>query len=668
MASWQHAALAMDRTGLGSGIHRRQRLLRYDAEGVLEGGLVAAGLLFVLLAPGGWLVPVIALPFFLAFHAHRQFLDRLHARQGSGRHTADLHVATIDALARAIDAKQERSCTHPWRVHVYAARLAAAHGLPDREVHGIRIAALLRDIGKLAVPEHILSKTAALTSDETETVRTHARVGADIVSEVPFDYPVAPVILSHHERWDGAGYPRRLKGETIPLGARILSVVDRFDSLTSARHVPESRPAAEAIDLLEREAGTALDPQLVRQFVELLPTLLDDQAAVQPPTHRRRPAEADEGPVATAIGRERVFENIAQAHREVYALYEIAQSLSSNLGVTDTMALLTATMSKIVPWSACSLFLYDPAEGTLTGAFGDGLHAPQLVERTIVASDMLSDWLGGLRRTAVNDDPRRTFEAAGLGGTTGLSSAMSCPLYFGEAFVGVFSVYHVEADRYSDDHRRLFERVADQAGVALHNLLAFEQTKEDALTDQLTGLPNRRWLHRYLPQELARAERPLTEVALISIDIDGFKTINDVHGHEMGDRALRIVANALLSVCRSYDVCARLSGDEFVIVLPNCSRDAAEMRRTELQQRVGELELYASSGARLALGASAGIALFPEEGRTGEELLAIADRGMYRDKAERRPESHRHPIAKDWLEREAQADAFELAAVLSSRR
>jgi diguanylate cyclase (GGDEF)-like protein/putative nucleotidyltransferase with HDIG domain len=629
----------------------------------LARGLVVAGLLFVLFVPGGWLIPLLALAFYLAFHAHERYMTKLDADRDRARETAELHLATIEALARAIEAKQEPSRNHPWRVQLYAARLAAAIGLSAEEIHGIRIAALLHDIGKLAVPEPILSKTGPLTNEEIETVRAHARIGAELVASVPFTYPVAAVILSHHECWDGTGYPRHLNGEGIPLGARILSVVDTFDSLTTGSgHEPGAVP--QAVEQLEREAGGALDPRLVRRFVDLLPALLEEAAVVQPVVHQPQPAKAAETATQLLTGRERVFENIAQAHREVYALYEIAQSLSTSLGVTDTMALLSDRMSKIVPWSACSLFLYDRARGTLIGSFGAGLDAPRLVDRTIEVPEQLSDWLAGVRRTVVRDDPRRTFEAAGLGSGTVLKSAMSCPLYFGEAFVGVFSVYHVDRDPYSDDHRRLFERVSDQAGVALHNLKVLHQTQEDAVTDQLTGLPNRRWLHRYLPQELARAERPLTEVALMSIDIDGFKTINDVHGHDMGDRALRVVANALLSVCRPYDVCARLSGDEFVVVLPNCSREAADLRREELQQRVAAIDLHDVSGARLRLGASAGIALFPYDG-TGGELLEIADRRMYSDKAARRHGSYH---ASEWFDHEGQVLGAELVGVPSSRR
>ena len=193
---------------------------------------------------------------------------------------SDLHLATIEALALAIDAKDQTAQSHIRRVQVYAAGIAKALGMPDHEIQGVKTAALLHDIGKLAVPEHILSKPGPLTQEEFQKIRIHPQVGAEIISAVPFPYPVAPLILSHHERWDGKGYPQGLKGDEIPLGARILSVVDYFDALTSDRPYHRAMEHDAALALLEQEAGKALDPQVVATFFEHLPAL---SAEADPP-------------------------------------------------------------------------------------------------------------------------------------------------------------------------------------------------------------------------------------------------------------------------------------------------------------------------------------------------------------------------------------------------
>ena len=204
-------------------------------------------------------------PLYLTYRTYKVYLGRIDDEQRHVREMADLHLATIEALALAIDAKDQTSQSHIRRVQLYATAVARALGMTENEIQGVKTAALLHDIGKLAVPEHILSKPGPLTPEEFQKIRAHPKVGADIVSSVPFPYPVAPLILSHHERWDGKGYPAGLKGEEIPLGARILSVVDYFDALMAERPYHKAMSFEAAIGLLQQEAGKGLDPTRRRQ-------------------------------------------------------------------------------------------------------------------------------------------------------------------------------------------------------------------------------------------------------------------------------------------------------------------------------------------------------------------------------------------------------------------
>ncbi len=153
-----------------------------------------------------WITPLALVPLYLTYRTYKVYLGRIEHEQGHVREMADLHLATIEALALAIDAKDQTSQFHIRRVQLYAASVARTLGMSDSDVQGVKTAALLHDIGKLAVPEHILSKPGPLTPEEFQKIRAHPKVGADIVSSVPFPYPVAPLILSHHERWDGKGY------------------------------------------------------------------------------------------------------------------------------------------------------------------------------------------------------------------------------------------------------------------------------------------------------------------------------------------------------------------------------------------------------------------------------------------------------------------------------
>ncbi len=589
---------------------------------------------------GYWLGALAFAPLYLTYRTYKVYMGRIEDEQRHAERTSELHLATIEALARAIDAKDQTAHMHIRRVQLYATTLARTVGLSEAEIQGVKTAALLHDIGKLAVPEHILSKPGPLTQEEFQKVRIHPQVGAEIIAAVPFPYPVAPLILSHHERWDGKGYPAGLRGEGIPIGARILTIVDYYDAVTTERPYHKALGHDGALGLLRHEAGRALDPRLVATFIELLPSMLE--AATEEERRADGPARAAAGGRgASGLAPEplpqHAFDNIALAHREIYALYEIAQSMGTSLGVADTMALISSKLTNIVPWSGCALFLVQPDGETLKCRFAAGVDAPRLRDATLRNGHGLAGWVARNARTIVNGNPRVTFDAAGVGGPIELKSAIVSPLFYADRFIGALALYHVDPNPYTEDHRRLLERIGEQAGAVLHNSIVFEQTQEDSLTDSLTGLPNRRSLFVHLARELARAERVQSEVALIVMDIDEFKTINDTFGHQTGDRALREIARALQGGLRAYDLCVRYAGDEFIIVLADCSRDAAEAKRLELQQRVASLRLdVRPGGLQLPVTISAGTSVFPHDGRSYEQLLAEADHRMYRDKALRR--------------------------------
>ena len=343
-----------------------------------------------MLGSGIWLALLLAAPLYLTYRTYKIYLGRIDDERRHVQEMADLHLATIEALALAIDAKDQTAQSHIRRVQVYAAGLARALGMPDQEIQGVKTAALLHDIGKLAVPEHILSKPGPLTQEEFQKIRIHPQVGAEIISAVPFPYPVAPLILSHHERWDGKGYPQGLKGEEIPLGARILSVVDYFDALTSDRPYHKAMTHDAALGLLQQEAGKALDPTVVQMFIKMLPQLSDEARAAR---NGARHGACRSSPIPSAAVRRSassrkakgttVFEDIAHAHREIYALYEIAQTMGTSLGVSDTMALIASKLSSLVPFTSCALFLYDEEGDTLRCRFATGAEADVIGSMTV---------------------------------------------------------------------------------------------------------------------------------------------------------------------------------------------------------------------------------------------------------------------------------------------
>jgi diguanylate cyclase (GGDEF)-like protein len=520
-------------------------------------------------------------------------------------------AALVEALAGAIDAKHDPSGKRLQRRRAWATALAEAINLPAADIDALRTAALLLDIGQLAVPDHILSKPGPLTVEEFHKIRIHPQVSADLIADLPLPKAVAGFVRSHHERWDGKGYPEGLLKEAIPVGARVLAVVDNYDALVSDRPYRDRLTREAAIAVLREEEGKSLDPMLVERFITLLPSM--------------------EG-AAHEVAADSSLVSIVTARREDVALFEISQAISAGLGVEGTARLLAQKLRRVIPYSSAALYLYDGASRMFAAAYTEGVEADMLaIVRVGADAGMFGQSLREQRAVA-NGDPQSSMEAPAAAATR-LRSSIVCPLY-GEQneLVGALAIYHVTPECYTQDECRLLEMVARQAGPVLSHALQLSRAQEEALTDPLTGLPNTRFLWMHLTQELARAGRQASRLALLLVDVDDFKSVNDNEGHPVGDLALRELATVLRQAVRPYDVCARYGGDEFVIMLPECGREEAEERLRDLQARIAKHEVRLPDGRNFALAVSIGAAVFPRDGDSSEALLAAADARMYQDK------------------------------------
>jgi len=533
-----------------------------------------------------------------------------------------VHASLVAALASAIDAKHDPSGKRLERRRQYATALARAVGLPAGEVEALQTAALLLDIGQLAVPDHILAKPGPLSVEEFHKIRIHPQVSADLIGDVPLPPAVAAFVRSHHERWDGKGYPEGLSRDAIPVGARVLAVVDCYDALVSERPYRDRLSREAAVAVLREEEGKALDPMLVERFIELLPTLEPRETA------------------ATSPGGS--LESIVSARREDVALFEISRTISAGLGVEGTAQLLAQKLRHLVPYSSAALYLHDAEQQVFRPAFSEGVEADLLATAHVGVEAGVFGQALREQRAIANGDPALCLDVRG--GTTRLRSSIVCPLY-GEQneLVGALALYHVTPGCYTVDECRLLDMVARQAGPVLAHALQLSRAQEEALTDALTGLPNTRFLWMHLTQELARAARQASRLALLLIDVDNFKRVNDDEGHPVGDLALRELASVLRQSVRPYDVCARYGGDEFVIMMPECGRDEAEERLRDLQAQIGRHVVRLADGRTFHLAVSIGAAVFPRDGDSSEALLAAADARMYQDKHRWRDDSQATP-------------------------
>jgi diguanylate cyclase (GGDEF)-like protein/putative nucleotidyltransferase with HDIG domain len=561
----------------------------------------------------GWLA-LLAVPLYLVFRSYHLVVARLREEQNETRRAMDVQLATIEALALAIEAKAGSTPEHIQSIQQYAGTLAEAAGLSEAEIQAVRTAALLHDIGNMAVPEHILSKPDKLTPEEFERVKIHPRVGAEILRNVAFGAPVSELVLGHHERWDGLGYPAGLRGENIPIGARILAIADCYSTLQTVRPYRPARTEAEAVAVLREYAGTSFDPALVELLVARLN--MSPAALVAEEESDRDWAEGD-GSVA--------LQDIAGTHREEQMLYEIAQALGSSLGVSDAMALIQGKVSRLVPFVTCALFLGDDTDGYVCKfAHGPGTEA--------LTKWAPKSWSEIALRLPACADGRAVHGDE-------LTSLLPCPLTFEGRLIGGLVIYHTVPGCFTDEHRRVFGRVSEQAAAVIFNSTRFEQTQHESHTDPLTGLANRRSLDRQFESGLERAALTDGTISVVVLDLDRLKEINDTYGHEAGDRALRVVGSVLRAAVRQNDLCARFAGDEFVVLLWDCSPEHQERRVLDLQSAVGAYPFEPRPGVLVSLSISAGVARLPVDGSTFDELLAVADERMYRDKAGRRSRS-----------------------------
>src|SRR2546427_7487392 len=227
-------------------------------------GAAFAGMLGWFNRAFGWETSLLIVPvIYLIYRSYRLYLGKLEDEKRHVEEMANLHLRTIEALALAIEAKDHTTHDHLQRVRVYAIEVAKELAVSPGEMEALHAAALLHDIGKLAVPEHIISKPGRLTPEEFEKMKIHPVVGAEILERVRFPYPVVPIVRAHHEKWDGTGYPFGLRGEEIPIGARILAAVDYLDALASDRQYRRALPLEEVIQRLAEESGKSFDPNVV---------------------------------------------------------------------------------------------------------------------------------------------------------------------------------------------------------------------------------------------------------------------------------------------------------------------------------------------------------------------------------------------------------------------
>jgi diguanylate cyclase (GGDEF)-like protein/putative nucleotidyltransferase with HDIG domain len=587
----------------------------------------------------------------------QQHIEEMEISQA---HLADLYLATIKSLALAIDAKDQYTHQHILRVQRYAVATAGQMGLNGVELEGINTGALLHDIGKLGVPEYVLLKPGRLTDEEFAKVKKHPEIGAAILDPVDFPWPVLPAVKYHHERWDGTGYPEGLKGEEIPLTARILAVADVYDALTSTRSYRTAWSHEKALELIRQESGSHFDPAVVDAFLQVIEDIVQDMAK-----EGRGPlAVRHAAPKPGSSKADQAVRDIQRASSELWALYEVAQTLSSSLGMQETLDILARKVAAILPGTACVFLLKDDSTDMLVARASVGLNTEFLNGGRTMNSRSRSLEVARSRVSYIGEyDPDDLIvNNSDRAQWTPLRTAMIVPIVHQGEVMGTLNLYHPQEKAFGLHDQQLLEAIAERAAMALYNGLLFDRARSNAFTDSLTGLYNIRYLTQYVDERCEKAvsrsrERAMHEdpsggimgesdlsvrqaetFSLLCMDLDSFKPINDNFSHQKGDQVLRDLSRIFRETVRERDIVARYGGDEFLIVLDAAGPAEAEAMAQRLQDAVEAYHtglVHPRLGA-LHLGVSIGCASFPLDGRNCATLLSIADSRMYADKTERK--------------------------------
>jgi len=587
---------------------------------------------------------------------HREELAALQKR--SLEKLAALHQRTLETLAVAIDGRDHTTHMHLRRVQFYVRKVGEELKLSEEQLEHLNVAALLHDIGKLGIPDHILLKPGALSPEEWEKMKTHPMSGAEMLSRMNFPEPVLQIVATHHEKWDGTGYPRGLQSEQIPIGARILSAVDCLDALASDRPYRGALPIDMAMARVAKEEGRSYDPLVVavlqRRYVELERMAWGEVmnhagAAEGSDTHGQ-----DLGQLSVTLNAESrtsansILDPIVSARQETKLLQTLANALTHSLGASEVTSAIHERVKEMIAHSTLAIYVSRGDEMEPIEVVGE--HSHLFGRDSFPTAKGLSGRVIQHGTSIMNGDPCMEFGFKNDSVVVyKLQSALAVPMTGPKGMTGVLTLYHTDRHAFNRDHLRLLEAVSQQVAPAVESALRYHDTEKLAVTDHLTGVPNARSLELHLHRELSRAQRENTTVGVLVCDLNGFKQVNDRFGHLKGNEVLQAVAKGLQDVCRKSDYVARMGGDEFVIVVPGL-REELRWSYVERLQGVAHTAGWEVCSEQ-CISMSVGTAIYPLDGADAEVLLAEADRRMYTVKQQKHtvlvPSNQDEPVAEE---------------------
>jgi diguanylate cyclase (GGDEF)-like protein/putative nucleotidyltransferase with HDIG domain len=585
----------------------------------LFGASLAAAMTF--LTRFNWEIGLAVLPLIvITYRSYRVQLKQLEEEKRHAEEMAALHLRTIETLALAIEAKDPTTAEHLKRVQVYTNELSKVLRLPEDDAKALQAASILHDVGKIAVPDYIISKPGRLTPDEFQRMKIHPIVGAEIAERIDFPYPVAPIIRAHHEKWDGSGYPYGLQGKNIPIGARILSVVDCFDALASDRQYRKALPLEEAMAVVDREAGKSFDPEIVKllgqRYLEL-ETLASGQLALEGTklsldVSVRRGESPDAG-FESAGSILAIGPVIAEDLEEYFG--------EESLNLRETLAVLGCRVTALVSCDAIAIYLL---EGDfLQAKYASGVEAERLRSLRIGIGKGVAGWVAENHKAILNGNPAvEPGYRDGQHEPSQLGSVLAVPLQTESETLGALALYSTRVDGFTRETLDQVESFSRKVALAIEQ--AAESPSLSPHFSSITGLPNFRALLCCIDAEIARNGGGGSSFVVVHARVTGIAEIHKAFGRESADETLRAIARAFRQYGRPSDYLAQISEDEFAFVMPGLNLDTARGRIDALHCMVKEAgaRMWASELVSLRVGASC----FPTQGGSSQKLANAAHR------------------------------------------
>jgi diguanylate cyclase (GGDEF)-like protein/putative nucleotidyltransferase with HDIG domain len=554
--------------------------------------------------------------------------ERVTSAEKHLREQEQLYRQTVESLALAVDAKDQTTYGHIRRVTVYAMGLARLCGIKDRnELNAIETGSLLHDIGKIAVDDYILNKPGRLSKEEFEIIKMHAAAGDEILQQIHFPFPVAKYVRSHHERWDGLGYPDGLKGEEIPLGARILAIADAFDAIRFSR--PYKLPVAteEAVDILRAQAGIVYDPKLVQLFTDHIEEL--EQAAIR---------ESENAP---RLSFRKYYEKINHSPSvippnpaisrdipaELIKLAEFCSSISGYLDLKDILPILARRLEQLVPFSTCSFYLNN-GDGRIGAAFVIGRFSDLLQKHVIEMGNGISGWVAAYRRPMINTGPALDFQDI-QGDFSSLKDALVVPILHNDESLGTISLYAQEPGSYSQYDLNILQALAGFLAPLISESKRRSSSPSEDVIDATTQIPRISYLAALGPQLLSLASQNRSPVSLIYLEVRNLGQIVRILGANLGNSILRRIADCIKPELRETDILVRYGHQGFVAFLPGVRDEQAVRCVWRLKQQIRSE--VPTAGQAFAIDCKAGVSSYPKDGATIFALLQSAQENTRSD-------------------------------------